>query len=102
MLRFTHICESMYKSYSPACIWYLKNPHSITLSKTITNQLNCLLDPENRIIQHWLTFCSDSGILTFTFLFSLSLRVDWEEKNKSFNGTWDHIEELYKRYHKND
>lgn len=99
MLRFTHICESMYKSYSAACIWYLKNPHSITLSKTTTKQLNCLLDPKNRIIQHWLTLCSDPGILAFAILFSLS--VDWEEENKSFNGSWDHGEELFKKNNKN-
>jgi hypothetical protein len=53
-----------------------------------------LLHPKNRIIQLWLTLCSDPSIVTFTSLFTL--RFNWEQENDSFDGTWNHGEELYK------
>jgi len=105
MLRFTNICERMYKTYSTTCIWYLKgNNQTSALSLRFPKKpppkkektTHCLLDPKNRLIQHWLTFCSDPSILAFTSLFSLG--VNWEEENNSFNGTWDHVKDLYKGY----
>ena len=89
----THICKSMYKSYSPACIWNLKVQSANSFSQNNINITHCLFDPKNRLIQHRLTFCSDSSILAFTFLFPFF--VDWEEENESFNGTRNHIEELF-------
>ena len=77
--RQCYICECMYKSYSPACMWYLKkitkHPHSVSLSKTTKQQLTICLTQKTVLSQHELTFCSDPSILTFTFLFSISASI---------------------------
>ena len=93
-----HICECMYKSYSPARIWNLykiiKHPRSVSLTTKKTT--HCLPDSKNCLIQHWLT-CSNPSVLTFASLFSISVNKNSEEKKNNFDGTWDYIEELYKR-----